>query len=107
MEFHDRLRSGMCIRASHNPIADFGSACAGTDDPIYRFPPTLGVRFTRAQACRRKEPIDIFMIGHVPTFWFREALKGARSSAEEHYVDIVGVTGSIPVAPTILHYNIN
>jgi hypothetical protein len=25
----------------------------------------------------------------------------ARSSAEEHYVDIVGVTGSIPVAPTI------
>jgi hypothetical protein len=26
---------------------------------------------------------------------------GARSSAEEHYVDIVGVTGSIPVAPTI------
>src|SRR3979411_407468 len=29
--------------------------------------------------------------------WFR-----ARSSAGEHYVDIVGVTGSIPVAPTIL-----
>ena len=27
----------------------------------------------------------------------------ARSSAGEHYVDIVGVTGSIPVAPTILH----
>ena len=26
---------------------------------------------------------------------------GARSSAGEHYVDIVGVTGSIPVAPTI------
>src|ERR1700720_2440435 len=26
----------------------------------------------------------------------------ARSSAEEHYVDIVGVTGSIPVAPTII-----
>ena len=25
---------------------------------------------------------------------------GARSSAGEHYVDIVGVTGSIPVAPT-------
>ncbi len=24
----------------------------------------------------------------------------ARSSAGEHYVDIVGVTGSIPVAPT-------
>ena len=24
----------------------------------------------------------------------------ARSSAVEHYVDIVGVTGSIPVAPT-------
>ena len=28
-------------------------------------------------------------------------LVGARSSAGEHYVDIVGVTGSIPVAPTI------
>ena len=27
--------------------------------------------------------------------------KWARSSAGEHYVDIVGVTGSIPVAPTI------
>lgn len=27
--------------------------------------------------------------------------QGARSSAGEHYVDIVGVTGSIPVAPTI------
>ena len=27
--------------------------------------------------------------------------KRARSSAGEHYVDIVGVTGSIPVAPTI------
>ena len=26
----------------------------------------------------------------------------ARSSAGEHYVDIVGVTGSIPVAPTII-----
>ena len=26
--------------------------------------------------------------------------RGARSSAGEHYVDIVGVTGSIPVAPT-------
>ena len=30
------------------------------------------------------------------------ALEWARSSAGEHYVDIVGVTGSIPVAPTIL-----
>src|SRR5207248_2392337 len=29
-------------------------------------------------------------------------LARARSSAGEHYVDIVGVTGSIPVAPTIL-----
>src|ERR1700730_12742443 len=31
---------------------------------------------------------------------------GARSSAGEHYVDIVGVTGSIPVAPTILQCDI-
>jgi hypothetical protein len=29
------------------------------------------------------------------------SVKRARSSAGEHYVDIVGVTGSIPVAPTI------
>ena len=29
------------------------------------------------------------------------AVGWARSSAGEHYVDIVGVTGSIPVAPTI------
>src|SRR5262245_54623323 len=32
----------------------------------------------------------------------RSASIRARSSAGEHYVDIVGVTGSIPVAPTIL-----
>jgi hypothetical protein len=29
----------------------------------------------------------------------------ARSSAEEHYLDMVGVTGSIPVAPTISTYD--
>ena len=28
-------------------------------------------------------------------------LARARSSAGEHYLDMVGVTGSIPVAPTI------
>jgi large subunit ribosomal protein L36 len=27
-------------------------------------------------------------------------IAGARSSAVEHYLDMVGVTGSIPVAPT-------
>src|SRR5438445_5020793 len=32
----------------------------------------------------------------------RSAMARARSSAGEHYVDIVGVTGSIPVAPTIV-----
>ena len=31
-----------------------------------------------------------------------QPLVRARSSAGEHYVDIVGVTGSIPVAPTII-----
>jgi hypothetical protein len=30
-----------------------------------------------------------------------EKARRARSSAEEHYLDMVGVTGSIPVAPTI------
>jgi hypothetical protein len=28
---------------------------------------------------------------------------GAISSAGEHYIDIVGVTGSIPVSPTTSH----
>src|SRR5690349_2527132 len=32
----------------------------------------------------------------------RDTEARARSSAGEHYVDIVGVTGSIPVAPTNL-----
>src|SRR6476661_6989279 len=32
----------------------------------------------------------------------RSSHSGARSSAEEHYLDMVGVTGSIPVAPTSL-----
>src|SRR6188474_1991068 len=30
---------------------------------------------------------------------------GARSSAVEHCLDMAGVTGSIPVAPTIAHHN--
>lgn len=34
-------------------------------------------------------------------FGIRKEAKWALSSAGEHYVDIVGVTGSIPVAPTI------
>ena len=36
-----------------------------------------------------------------PAVSWRQTLDRARSSAGEHYVDIVGVTGSIPVAPTI------
>jgi hypothetical protein len=31
----------------------------------------------------------------------RSPFSRVRSSAEEHYLDMVGVTGSIPVAPTI------
>lgn len=34
-------------------------------------------------------------------------VNGAISSAGEHYIDIVGVTGSIPVSPTILFYRTN
>ena len=30
-------------------------------------------------------------------------VSGAISSAGEHYIDIVGVTGSIPVSPTTVH----
>ena len=33
--------------------------------------------------------------------WSGARREGARSSAEEHYGDIVGVVGSIPTAPTI------
>ena len=35
------------------------------------------------------------------------AFSRARSSAGEHYLDMVGVTGSIPVAPTIKINNLN
>ena len=38
---------------------------------------------------------------------FHRPLVRARSSAGEHYVDIVGVTGSIPVAPTILPFDMS
>ena len=31
-------------------------------------------------------------------------MRGACSSAGEHYVDIVGVTGSIPVTPTTFNF---
>ena len=34
------------------------------------------------------------------TLELRSQSIGARSSAGEHYLDMVGVTGSIPVAPT-------
>src|SRR5439155_9167398 len=37
----------------------------------------------------------------------RSAMARARSSAGEHYVDIVGVTGSIPVAPTISYKDLD
>ncbi len=41
--------------------------------------------------------------GHSASCSFEQAGNGGRavSSAVEHYVDIVGVTGSIPVPPTI------
>src|SRR5690606_2261316 len=38
---------------------------------------------------------------HAPGTARKQAVQGARSSAVEHYLDMVGVTGSIPVAPTI------
>lgn len=34
-------------------------------------------------------------------------VSGAISSAGEHYIDIVGVTGSIPVSPTTSHQHKN
>src|SRR5271165_4062538 len=47
---------------------------------------------------RRLPAARVFATPSVPTpIW-----SWARSSAGEHYVDIVGVTGSIPVAPTML-----
>ena len=38
-------------------------------------------------------------------FYARLMAEWARSSAGEHYVDIVGVTGSIPVAPTTYFFS--
>ncbi len=51
--------------------------------------------------------------GHSVFMVYRRALamlhlshgQWAISSAGEHYIDIVGVTGSIPVSPTILHFS--
>jgi hypothetical protein len=37
----------------------------------------------------------------VAGLWCMQPVGWACSSAGEHYVDIVGVTGSIPVTPTI------
>ena len=53
---------------------------------------------------------DLLHIRPLPTRFLRPFLWGvgktsvqrARSSAVEHFVDIEGVTGSIPVVPTIL-----
>ena len=52
----------------------------------------IGSGTGRSAACRCRRRADI---GWHP---YKDR---ARSSAGEHYVDIVGVTGSIPVAPTI------
>ena len=70
------------------------AACANAAEPIY--PPGNGASTVGAwhvlqrlrDCCRGK-------------FHRTGNGAGARSSAGEHYVDIVGVTGSIPVAPTI------
>ncbi len=37
------------------------------------------------------------------SIWYAsDIVRGAISSAVEHYIDIVGVTGSIPVLPTMI-----
>lgn len=69
-----RAPIGRCGFGSGGCIFNEKGACAPARPPLY----------TRHPNRRRGGP------------W-----KGARSSAGEHYVDIVGVTGSIPVAPTI------
>ena len=77
-------------------IGSIRLACAGADETIYRLETMpwspdcargLGVR-----GCAVPVEAKLHRMGNGE--W-------ARSSAGEHYVDIVGVTGSIPVAPTI------
>jgi hypothetical protein len=72
------------------------AACASAGEPIYRLEMRL------AQVVRGMvEEVARFL----PEGFHRAGNgAGARSSAGEHYVDIVGVTGSIPVAPTISNY---
>ena len=60
----------------------------------------LTAQMPNAPGCVRRIPLQI---GRGNSIGSRNGLGGicrARSSAVEHYVDIVGVTGSIPVAPT-------
>jgi hypothetical protein len=69
----------------------------------------LGVRSPEAKGVAVNS-CAILARGQVLTYWLLSVFslegsaQGARSSAGEHYVDIVGVTGSIPVAPTIIRY---
>jgi hypothetical protein len=63
-------------------------------------PRFLGRRFARAASLARHRHFR-YTLALVP-----HTRPRARSSAGEHYVDIVGVTGSIPVAPTRLFNNL-
>ena len=83
-----RLRPG-------EPIAHFGGRCSDARDgpcgahggTASSFRPGVGLHGRRAEAIGRTSPGPIAPVR-------------ARSSAGEHYLDMVGVTGSIPVAPT-------
>ena len=54
----------------------------------------------RAAGSRHSRGSPRVALASVRARLYRSPTIGARSSAEEHYLDMVGVTGSIPVAPT-------
>ena len=87
-----------------NPDSQRAQGCQG---PVQALPPARPRQRGREAARRLTRPARGL---HVPArcAWYialaplvHARRPGARSSAGEHYVDIVGVTGSIPVAPTI------
>ena len=78
----------------YKPAVQAGVAVTSTDPGRGRFQPEKR-RLTRSLCAPCKSPWGDG-IEAVPL--------RARSSAGEHYLDMVGVTGSIPVAPTIISF---
>ena len=93
-----RLQAHLLVRSPSSSLGIAGMA--GERCPRPRPSPTLArVVPVALRPCPALPPAGIAAI-RCPCF-ARAAAFWARSSAVEHYLDMVGVTGSIPVAPTI------